>query len=611
MEKRYTRAGYVFFVLTLLFAGMRLLFPEADPAWLKATDDCFDETWWAENARQQILFHRWMGDDYAGAMAVSPVSTGIFFGIFKVFGIHFFSLRLMGMIPAILAILWVLLRKPDRPEENSVNQFAALLLASSPTLFVWSRLGQLESLVGLILLGIGFLGKRPGIGWAVLAGVIAALGIQVKASFILFIIPLSIWCAQLNDTFNKKRSIGFVLGFTVITLAFYLGFYLPNLSKFQAYYEAIQNRSYSAAVLLDPRGWPLRIGWFTTKDFVSDPVTLIAVLLLLTRFAVNRIPKQKFSFTALLLACFMFTMFSDFSERRFIPLLFLIPIALLEETKQKNGNKYGLFVGSFLLLLGLLPVFPKLNWFASPGAIGFNRDFEAMYPFLILLALFCSLFYVVCIKSKRSNLPNALFMCSVLLWCFMVSRSCSHRFEPLTGLPGDVLFYVISGICLVVVISFWKINSTDNLRFTRMYSTYLRLMGVTGTVLCASCLISPSWNLRTAAEYLAIKGKAGETSIGPPSSFSLTFLSKVTPHQYLDLELNSGNKSPDASIRWYCAISTPSCKSDCIENELHNTKKSLTSNSDSTYIIPAYPSFRGYREMAFIHQFEQKAHLCR
>jgi hypothetical protein len=610
MGKQFRPGNFLIISLIVVLAGMRLLFPEADPSWLKATDDSFDETWWAENARQQILFHRWMGDDYAGAMAVSPISTGIFFLIFKAFGIHFFSLRLMGLIPAILAILLLAFRKAGKPENERINQFMALLLASSPTLFVWSKIGQLESLLGFILIVVVLTGRKPGIRAVILAGIIAAIGIQVKASFTLFIIPLGIWCSQLDDEFNRKRAFGFILGFSVTTLVFYLGYYLPNLEKFKVYYEAIQNRSIPATVLLDPRGWPLRIGWLTTKDFLCEPVTLFSTLLLLIRYAVNRIPVHKFSFTSFLLLCFLVTLFSDFSERRFIPLLFIMPFALMEETKPGNANKWGLIAGSFILLLGLLPVFPKFNWFVSPNSVGFNRDFETMYPLLILLLILCSLLYVFSLKYRKLNLPNMLFMLSALVWASRCCHGISLRFGPLTGISKDFIFYGISGICVIMGVLLGRSLLSESENFNSLFGKFLRITLFTGSILCISCLIRPSWNLRTAAEYLAINGKAGETSIGPPSSFSLTFLSLVTPHHYLDLELNPKNRSTDSTIHWYCAISTPSCRAECIESELQGVLNRFDTYSNSTYRKAAYPSFTGYREMVFIHKFDQKLHLC-
>jgi hypothetical protein len=445
----------------------------------------------------------------------------------------------------------------------------------------------------------------------VLAGIIAALGIQVKASFALFIIPLGIWCSQLDDEFNPKRSFGFILGFSVTTLIFYLGYYLPNLEKFNVYFEAIQNRSIPSTVLLDPRGWPLRIGYFTTKDFVSDPVTLVAVLLLLIRFAVNRIPKQRFSYTTLLMFCFIFTLFSDFSERRFIPLLFIIPFALLEETKLGSSNKFGLLTGSFCLLLGMLPIFPKLPWLMATNSIGFNRAFETMYPLLIVLLILLGVLYLISLKFKESKLVNSVFILSILVWGFMCCRGISLRFEPLTGISREILFYGISSICLVVGITFWKFIFNGSLNFHWVYDRFLRFISVIGILLCISCLIRPSWNLRTAAEYLAINGKAGETSIGPPSSFSLTFLSLVTPHHYLDLELNPKNRSTDSTIRWYCAISTPSCRAACIESEYQGVLSRFDTHSNSTYSKAVYLSFTGFREMVFIHKFDQKPHLCK
>jgi hypothetical protein len=49
-------------LLVLLFLGLHFYDAQADPSLLKTTEDIHDEAWWAENARQKVLYDRWTVD---------------------------------------------------------------------------------------------------------------------------------------------------------------------------------------------------------------------------------------------------------------------------------------------------------------------------------------------------------------------------------------------------------------------------------------------------------------------------------------------------------------------------------------------------------------------
>lgn len=55
-----------FFILGLflIFLFIRVIYLDADPCFLKRFGDVGDEGYWAHNARNAILFGRWMIDDY-------------------------------------------------------------------------------------------------------------------------------------------------------------------------------------------------------------------------------------------------------------------------------------------------------------------------------------------------------------------------------------------------------------------------------------------------------------------------------------------------------------------------------------------------------------------
>jgi hypothetical protein len=101
----------LFVVIIVLLALSRFLFPESDPAWWKSTDDIHDEAWWAENVRRMLLGESWPGDAFARAWAVGPITACWHWMSFKLFGINYFSLRLIAIIPSTLSILLILFKK--------------------------------------------------------------------------------------------------------------------------------------------------------------------------------------------------------------------------------------------------------------------------------------------------------------------------------------------------------------------------------------------------------------------------------------------------------------------------------------------------------------------
>jgi hypothetical protein len=172
----------------ILAAIMIVLWPEADPSWLKPATDIHDAAWWADPAKQKILHGSWMNGPFAGALAVGPLSVILHFLSFKAFGIGFVSLRLMSIIPAILMGFWIRIYVKELDGSR-----ASILLLSSTACFTLARLGLPEIWMGFLLLMSIFTIQKGTVKSSVLAGVLLFLAFLIKASFlyqIFIILPL-------------------------------------------------------------------------------------------------------------------------------------------------------------------------------------------------------------------------------------------------------------------------------------------------------------------------------------------------------------------------------------------------------------------------------------
>jgi hypothetical protein len=337
-------------LLVLLLLGLHFYDTQADPSLLKTTEDIHDEAWWAENARQKVLYDRWTVDGIAGALAAGPLTVAWHYGVFSIWGINFFSLRLIALLPFTLLVLALLFRKKthESSETNSLNyKYVALLLASSPLVFDWSRLGHPEMLMACLGIGSFMVGRNEGKYNMFFAGIIAALGLFVKGSFVYHFLAIAIVLAGIDYRHFIRRGIAFSFGAGFIVLPFWFGYFVPNAAFFETYQNLFAGEYYTWQQLLHPAGIVFRLANLAEKPFVNDPLSSIGIALLLIRFVKGKVPRERFSFTTLFAWAFAFILLSDFSPRRAVFLLMLIPFALLEPQKEarriwwKTGILYG------------------------------------------------------------------------------------------------------------------------------------------------------------------------------------------------------------------------------------------------------------------------------
>src|SRR6185295_7024280 len=96
-----SRRFAVLLTLTVLVgAGLRGIFPTADPPWRFLTTVGIvwhDEGAWVHNARNKALFGHWSEDQW-NPMYIAPVFTGLEYVSFAVFGVGVWQARLVSEV---------------------------------------------------------------------------------------------------------------------------------------------------------------------------------------------------------------------------------------------------------------------------------------------------------------------------------------------------------------------------------------------------------------------------------------------------------------------------------------------------------------------------------
>jgi 4-amino-4-deoxy-L-arabinose transferase-like glycosyltransferase len=175
------RAAIVAWCAAACFAVIRLAWLGADPLPWVELDFITDEGWYSLNARNHALFGRWVLDEHNVALALCPAHTLALRASYALFGVSFWSTRLVGAAASVATVLLVAVRLRRRP---LVAAGAAALIATQPILFGTARVAFCESLQLFFLAAAWFLVTRPEPrrrDW-IAAGAAASLAVLSKAT---------------------------------------------------------------------------------------------------------------------------------------------------------------------------------------------------------------------------------------------------------------------------------------------------------------------------------------------------------------------------------------------------------------------------------------------
>ncbi len=485
---------------------MLFLWPEADPSWLKPATDIHDAVWWADPAKQKILNGTWMNGPFAGALSVGPLTVWLHFISFKLFGISFFSLRLVSMIPAVLTAALF------RFQLNAIfKTWGALLLLASTSWFLWARLGLPELWMGFVLITAIHLVQQGGIRNSILAAFFLLAGFLLKASFV-YHLPLILLVLLFTKHKQAKYGWAFFLGaFSIGSLVYCLGYLLPNEALFSPFLVEFSANYFTLKQLLDPAGILARIVFLTDREFFQDPFVVLILIALLIKLSAGLRPSSPLSFTLLFFLGILFLLPSDFAGRRFIPLFPLLILAIVEPYEQKSiSNRVKLPLSILMNWVTFGIIFPA-DWLFS-----YADGFFQIKSFVGLI--FGIQILVLATVWKLFNAKQSLFLgyfkystaVLCLAWLGLVLRTHFISNDWL------ILFFSAAVFLLLhLLFSFEKYKTSALVGFV-----------VFGLACNCATFFNLSYTERDNAKAVArIVNLQKGLSAGNPTTFSLTFLS--------------------------------------------------------------------------------------
>ncbi len=303
-----SRRFAVLLTLTVLVAaGLRGIFPTADPPWVTTVGIVWhDEGAWVHNARNKALFGQWSEDQW-NPMYIAPVFTGLEYLSFASFGVGVWQARLVSAVTGLASVL-LLVFGVRRIAGRDAGLIAGLLLATDYVYVMWNRAALMEASMVAFMVAAWYCYVRAQSQpwWGTLAGACALLAYFSKAAAVFFVVALGIDALlTLVGPVSLRQSSGQVdrnttsraaaratlmglVGFGVLALAVFV---IPHWTEYQFYnwqMSVTRKPSYDFRSLKD------RITWFPivhdifTRTWFSVVVGVMAIFGAMTRWRTIR-----------------------------------------------------------------------------------------------------------------------------------------------------------------------------------------------------------------------------------------------------------------------------------------------------------------------------------
>lgn len=233
------RPVVILLLILTMAAILRLQHIRADPPPLlvhltKSAGIYFDEAMYCHNARNKVLFDKWMMDDW-NPLLYNAILTGIYFTGFKLFGISMVTVKIINIIFGLLGVVFLYLAVRRYLSEAYALGLAALL-AFDYYWVMYNRIGLLENFTTLFfILSAYFLikSKEKAIHM-VLVGIFVALTVLSKYLYFYFFLAAAIAVVyQAWQTKRWRQVLNFLAGAFAVLAAWFFLIYLPLASSFQ------------------------------------------------------------------------------------------------------------------------------------------------------------------------------------------------------------------------------------------------------------------------------------------------------------------------------------------------------------------------------------------
>jgi hypothetical protein len=577
MKERILNRFLIVIILGIIAA--KFIHIEADPWSIKSTADIHDEAWWAENAKLKIQENIWMKDGIAGGLAVSPVINLIYYCSFKLLGINFFSLRIFSVIASILNImLYYVLAKKFLLSSKEVL-LSTLVFASLPTYFILGRTGLLESgIITFLLLSIILVLQKN--TWCyVLSGIVAAIGLQFKGSFIL-LIPIVVYLVIAY----KRKSIlydllRFFLGFVSVTVLFYLFYYYPNYTKFSPYYTLFNAEFYSLKELFHPAGIVVRLGYLFSKETLADPFIFLIVTLFIIKITFQKFNDNLYKLMLAFVVGLGFILFSDFNDKRILMLCIGFPIFITSNTSQTPVlNIKILRAVAIFCAFSLFSYMPKVylfNW-NEPELVGFSINSVILFVLLLIVASVV-LFHL----ESEKKLSFISYFSYLILIAFFLAKILSKIIQNQFQLDFKSDHSILIAAILICIICYLII------RIRNSWNYLIPLIICVQISYISFQLHKDTFEIRKLNLLFTKIGKENERIIGPNTIFEIAFLSKIHPIYFSSKGLIVDRISTD-KIAWFGAITTSEYSEKNLQSDLNAIEKNLKKQFKPYYSVKIY-----------------------
>jgi len=292
-------------LLLTLGAGLRFVFPTADPPWQAAVGITWhDEGPWVHNARNKVLWGEWSTDRW-NPMYLTPVFTGLEYVALSAFGVGQWQVRTVSQVMGLLSILAVALGVAACASRRA-GIAAAALLATNYIWVMWNRAALMETtMVAFIAISwsaYALAYRRP--IWGVVAGAGAILAFFTKAAAAFYVGAIALeavfalagsagltrWRRPVTDEENRQTSaaaLWTLAGAAAAGTLFLVFFVVPYWQEFRFYnwqMSVTRKPTYGVHALVDRASWLPVIHDFFTRQWLITVAALAACFGLAVRW---------------------------------------------------------------------------------------------------------------------------------------------------------------------------------------------------------------------------------------------------------------------------------------------------------------------------------------
>ena len=504
-SKMASQPSFLFLAFGLM-VFLRLIHLESDPSFLMNRAFITDEGWWVHNARNAVLFGKWIIDEFNQALYIAPLFSIIEYSVFKILGVSIFSARLAPAVTGSISIIvfYMLLRRFWDKERSSL---ATLFLGLSAIHIHYSRMAFIETtLILFLLLSLFFWVKgNDHCVWGIFSGICIGMALITKFTAVFFFpIFLILWSMEyIRKEFVIRKSVLFAIGASIVVLPYLIFFVLFSWEEW-----SINFGGYNS--ITPYRAWKI----FTNTTFSLTPILSSILYLYLFGFFRRVIKSWKDTIMeidyleVLSLSIFignaaLLVFFPSQPERRY--LVSIIPLAII-------GTKVLYHSQDYL----------KVEWLSTArGTVFLFVILFHLWMYMVYILLFiCNVLSIDILNFPPVYLGN---ICRIVLDFFMDNITSAPKiFLPVLFMPAFILIFGV--FCKTI-----RTNYTSPL-LRNIIAYGAVLFFVVQSLQIASMVICPTYSIKEASQKIGNIVGTGSVALHYSTLMIDTEASLLVPH---------------------------------------------------------------------------------